>query len=84
MESFLDKNVQPKGWMFWDGVPINKLFYAEFKNRGLGANTAHRVNWSGFHLIHKKLARTFTVENFINMTDWFPETNIPFRIGLHS
>ena len=79
MESFLDDNVQLKGWMFWQRVPVNKLFYAEFNNRGRGANTKHRVHWSGFHVIRKKLAKKFTVEKFINGTDWLPKTGVPFK-----
>ena len=82
MESFLDDNVQPQGWELWEGVPINNLFYAEFNNRGPGADTTHRVNWPTFHILNKQLARNFTVENFINGSDWLPETHVPFRTGL--
>ncbi|XP_022952993.1 probable pectinesterase/pectinesterase inhibitor 7 [Cucurbita moschata] len=82
MESFLDDNVQPQGWISWEGVPINNLFYAEFNNRGPGANTTHRVNWPTFHVLDKLLAKNFTVENFINGSDWLPETHVPFRTGL--
>ncbi|XP_022952744.1 pectinesterase 2-like [Cucurbita moschata] len=82
MESFLDDNVQPEGWVLWEGVPINNLFYAEFNNRGPGADTTHRVNWTSFHVLDKQLAKNFTVENFINGSDWLPETHVPFRTGL--
>ncbi|XP_022952380.1 probable pectinesterase/pectinesterase inhibitor 41 isoform X3 [Cucurbita moschata] len=84
MESFLDDNVQPQGWMLWPGVPVNNLFYAEYNNRGPGANTTHRVNWPGFHVIDRQLAKSFTVENFINGTYWLPETNVPYTSGLYS
>ena len=82
MESFLDDNVRPEGWVLWEGVPINNLFYAEFNNRGPGADTTHRVNWSTFHVLDKQLAKNFTVKFFINGSDWLPETHVPFRTGL--
>lgn len=84
MESFLDDVVDPKGWMIWEGVPVNNLFYAEFNNRGPGADVANRVNWPGFHVIDKKSAKKFTIEYFINGTYWLPETGVPFRLGLLS
>ena len=83
MESFLDNNVQPEGWRFWQGVPVNHLFYAEFNNRGPGANTKHRVNWPGFHVINKQLAKKFTLEKFINGTRWLPRTHVPYRFGFY-
>ena len=83
MESFLDDNVQPAGWELWKGVPINNLFYVEFNNRGPGADTTHRVNWPTFYVLNKQLAKNFTVENFINGSDWLPETHVPFRTGLN-
>ena len=52
MESILDHNVVVHGLILWSRVPINNLFYAEFNNRGPGADTAHRVNWPGFHVIN--------------------------------
>ncbi|XP_038889244.1 probable pectinesterase/pectinesterase inhibitor 39 [Benincasa hispida] len=83
IESFLDDVVQPKGWLEWPGVPTNLLFYAEYNNRGAGANTSQRVNWPGFHVLHNaKDVASFTVETFINGTQWLPETSIPFRAGV--
>ena len=82
MESFLDNNVQLEGWRFWQGVPVNHLFYAEFNNRGPGANTKHRVNWPGFHVINKQLTKKFTVDSF-NGTHWLPRTGVPYRLGLY-
>ncbi|XP_022150332.1 probable pectinesterase/pectinesterase inhibitor 39 [Momordica charantia] len=83
MESFLDRVVQPKGWLEWPGRPVNLLFYAEYNNRGPGADTSQRVDWPGYHVLHNAMEVTkFTVENFINGTKWLPETGIPFRAGL--
>ena len=82
-QSFLDDNVQLQGWILWSGVSINNLFYAEFNNCGSGADTTHRVNWPNFHVIERKLAKIFTVENFINGTDWLLETGVSFKIGFY-
>ena len=57
IELFLDDNVVAQGWILWPGVPVNNLFYAEYNNRGPGADTTHRVNWPGFHVIDRQLAK---------------------------
>ncbi|XP_022151324.1 pectinesterase 2-like [Momordica charantia] len=83
IESYLDNVVQPKGWLEWPGVPVNLLFYAEYKNSGPGAHTPQRVHWPGYHVLYNaKQVAKFTVENFIDWTKWLPETGIPFRTGL--
>ncbi|XP_022150325.1 probable pectinesterase/pectinesterase inhibitor 44 [Momordica charantia] len=83
IESFLDDVVQPKGWLEWPGTPVNLLFYAEYKNSGTGSETSNRVDWPGFHLFsYAAEVANFTVENFIDGTQWLPETGIPFRTGL--
>uniref|UniRef100_A0A0A0KQN0 Pectinesterase catalytic domain-containing protein n=1 Tax=Cucumis sativus TaxID=3659 RepID=A0A0A0KQN0_CUCSA len=82
IDSFLDNVVQPKGWLEWPGVPENLLYYAEYNNSGGGANTSQRVNWPGYHALNNaKEVATFTVETFINGTQWLPQTGIPFRAG---
>lgn len=85
VESFLDNVVQPEGWLAWSkmSTSVNLLFYAEYKNRGAGADTSKRVNWPGYHVLHDETeVENFTVENFIDGTKWLPETGIPFRTGL--
>ncbi|KAL0535344.1 hypothetical protein IC582_029673 [Cucumis melo] len=82
MESFLDDVVAPEGWMEWKGVPVNNLFYGEFNNYGPRADVSKRVKWTGYHILNKKSALRFTVDNFINGSKWLPETGIPFRHGL--
>lgn len=84
MESFLDDVVASEGWVEWIGVPVNNLFYGEFNNCGPGADVSKRVNWTSYHLLDKESALRFTVDNFVNGSEWLPETGIPFRRGLHS
>ncbi|XP_050945484.1 probable pectinesterase/pectinesterase inhibitor 39 [Cucumis melo] len=82
IDSFLDSVVQPKGWLEWPGVPENVLYYAEYNNSGGGANTSQRVNWPGYHVLdNAREVATFSVEMFINGTQWLPQTGIPFRAG---
>lgn len=84
MQSFLDTVVNPKGWLEWSlGSPLNLLFYAEFNNRGPGADISKRIKWQGYHLINNQLEATkYTVKDFIDGTTWLPETNVPFRPSL--
>ena len=43
MQSFLDDNINPHGWLNWTGHKLDQPYYAEFDNRGPGANTNARV-----------------------------------------
>ena len=41
MRSNISHVLSPAGWLEWDGSPQNlvTLYYAEYRNYGLGANT---------------------------------------------
>ncbi|CAL5338040.1 unnamed protein product [Camellia sinensis] len=84
MESTLGDFIQPAGWMPWAGnFALNTLYYAEYANRGPGANTAKRVNWKGFKVItNKNEAMQFTVAPFIQGQQWLPATGSPFFVGM--
>ena len=85
MESFLDSVVNPAGWSEWfNSSSLKLLFYAEYGNRGPGANLSERVKWPGFHAIeNQKEATRFSVRQFINGTTWLPvETGVPYRPDL--
>ncbi|KAG6584281.1 putative pectinesterase/pectinesterase inhibitor 39, partial [Cucurbita argyrosperma subsp. sororia] len=84
MESFLDSVVNPAGWSEWsNSSSLKLLFYAEYGNRGPGANLSGRVKWPGFHAIeNRKEATRFSVRQFINGTTWLPETGVPYRPDL--
>ncbi|XP_057965519.1 pectinesterase 2-like [Malania oleifera] len=84
LESFLDKLVNPAGWLEWDGSSsLSHLYYAEYRNKGPRSITTHRVKWQGFHILTSPIeADPFTVENFISGKTWLPSTNIDFNPGL--
>ncbi|XP_073027937.1 pectinesterase-like [Primulina eburnea] len=77
MQSFLHKLIDPRGWLEWKGVSLDKVYNAEYSNRGPGASTRQRVNWS--HVINSRAeAAKFTVRNFIDGENWIKSTGIPF------
>ncbi|XVF72823.1 hypothetical protein PTKIN_Ptkin12aG0151500 [Pterospermum kingtungense] len=81
MESILGDFIQPEGWMPWQGEKFeDTVYYAEYNNRGPGANLARRVNWKGYHKIDKKTAMGFTLQSvlFLGGDNWLAPTGIPF------
>ncbi|KAG8483162.1 hypothetical protein CXB51_022141 [Gossypium anomalum] len=73
-KDFIDENtdtsalgdfIRPRGWMHFEGpVKVNfeeTLYYAEYNNRGLGANFNARVNWKGYYKIDRSIAMKFTI-----------------------
>ncbi|KAL5996240.1 hypothetical protein ACLOJK_026314 [Asimina triloba] len=84
MQSFLDDLIDPKGWLEWNGTfALDTLFYAEYQNRGPGANTDNRVKWPGYKLLNSSVdAQPFTVRNFIQGDLWLPSTGVPFHLDL--
>lgn len=84
MESTLADFIQPAGWMPWAGnFALDTLYYAEYANRGPGANTARRVKWKGFHVItNRNQALQFTAAPFIQANLWLRATGVPYLLGL--
>ncbi|XP_057493270.1 pectinesterase 2-like [Actinidia eriantha] len=81
MESYLDDIVAPEGWMPFGNN--TKMFYAEYNNRGPGANTSKRVKWPGYKVFTSATeAIPFTVSKWIDGDTWIPETGIPYNGGL--
>ncbi|KAK2975585.1 hypothetical protein RJ640_014072 [Escallonia rubra] len=77
IQSFLDDIIDRKGWINWKGKKLGSPYYAEFKNRGPGANTDGRVQWARV-INSTEEAVAFTVRNFIHGEAWIPSTGIPF------
>ncbi|KAM7279020.1 hypothetical protein ACFE04_006154 [Oxalis oulophora] len=83
MESTLGDFIQPAGWYPWNGNQgLDTLYYAEYGNRGPGANTAQRVKWKGFHVIGKAEAQAWTVDPFIQGRAWIQASGAKFLAGL--
>jgi len=84
METTLGDFIQPAGWMPWAGdFALNTLFYAEYGNRGPGANTHSRVTWKGYRIIKtRNEALQYTVNSFIQGNLWLKQINIPYLPSL--
>ncbi|XP_074563160.1 putative pectinesterase/pectinesterase inhibitor 13 [Curcuma longa] len=85
MESQIDGFIDKKGYLPWDGTfALNTLYYAEYNNKGPGADTAGRVKWPGVHILKRNEALKYTVENFIQGSAWIPASGSPLHLGLNS
>eukprot|EP00249_Psilotum_nudum_P025412 c29838_g1_i1 orf=314-2128(+) len=85
LRSYLDSVVNPAGWLSWNSShPYeDTLYYGEFQNKGPGAATSGRVNWTGIHLdMSSEDADQFSVEDFILGTSWLPQANVNFDVSL--
>lgn len=84
LKTDLDGIIHPEGWIEWDGnFALSTLYYAEYLNAGLGAATANRVKWPGFHVLNNpQQAAPFTVTGFIQGDSWIPATGVPFWLGI--
>ncbi|KAI6694627.1 hypothetical protein NL676_022337 [Syzygium grande] len=84
MQSYIDDPIDPAGWLEYNGmVGLNMLYYGEYQNRGPGSNTSGRVKWAGYHVIsNSTVARQFTVDSFIQGSQWLNNTGFPYYPGL--
>nr|XP_009764006.1 PREDICTED: pectinesterase 2-like [Nicotiana sylvestris] len=57
----------------FQGEPLVRPFYMQFKNRGPGANTTGRVKWARV-TSDPNVASSFSVRNFIHGDKWIPST----------
>nr|GMD13385.1 pectinesterase-like [Ipomoea batatas] len=76
MSSFIDGFIAPEGWSPWQGdFALNTLWYAEYGNRGPGANTASRVKWGGYKKnISPEIAKQFSPSVFLEGDAWIKRT----------
>merc|ERR1712137_1484728 len=89
MESDIGDFIHKDGYMPWNGdFALKTLFYAEYNNKGPGADTSARVQWPGFKVISNRTeAAGFTPEVFIQGRDWIKRTGgaapVPVHLGLY-
>ncbi|KAE8723227.1 cation transport regulator-like protein 2-like [Hibiscus syriacus] len=86
MESTLGDLIRPEGWTPWAGSAFeDTLYYAEYNNRGPGANLVRRVNWKGYHKIDRNTAMTFAPQPFLlSRENWLPATGIPYIANMRN
>ncbi|KAK3007050.1 hypothetical protein RJ639_017069 [Escallonia herrerae] len=83
MESEIDDLIHPEGWLPWNGdFALKTLYYAEYNNKGTGANLKARVKWPGYKVIKKEEAMKYTVDPFIQGDSWLKAADIPVHFGL--
>ncbi|CAN4095984.1 unnamed protein product [Withania somnifera] len=84
MQSFIDGFIDPEGWSAWAGnFALDTLYYAEYQNRGVGANSNNRVNWKGYQKnIGQQVAAGFTPGVFIMADQWVKLSGVPYEAGL--
>ncbi|XP_062192922.1 pectinesterase-like [Phragmites australis] len=84
MESEIPGFIDKAGYLPWNGdFGLKTLWYAEYANRGPGADTAGRVNWPGYKkVISKEEATKFTVQSFLHAEPWIKPTGTPVKYGL--
>ncbi|KAL6896610.1 hypothetical protein ACP4OV_007182 [Aristida adscensionis] len=84
MQTKMESLVHPRGWLEWNGsFALDTLYYAEFMNRGDGANTSARVAWPGYHVLtNASDAANFTVLNFVQGDLWLNSSSFPYTLGL--
>ena len=84
MQSFIDQIIAPEGWAPWTGTfGQQTCYYAEFNNKGPGANTAQRAKWKGVKRnINPKDAERFTPGMYIQGDGWIPQTGVPYDSGM--
>lgn len=68
----LPSDLNPAGWNNWNNPANEKtVWYAEFDNKGPGANLLHRVPWS--HQLTSEQANQFLPQTFLRGSDnWDP------------
>ncbi|GMI78661.1 hypothetical protein like AT3G05610 [Hibiscus trionum] len=83
MQSQLDDIIAPEGWCPWNGnFALDTLWYAEFNNRGPGADQTNRVKWKGIQKITATQAQQFTAGVFLVGGDWIPNSGVPYTAGM--
>ncbi|XP_068659388.1 pectinesterase 1 [Aristolochia californica] len=85
MQSTIDSVVDHSGWLSWmeNTLPPDTINYAEYSNQGPGSGVESRVKWAGYKpAISKEEARKFTVDPFIQGSDWLPNYGVVYGATL--
>ncbi|CAL9777541.1 unnamed protein product [Musa acuminata subsp. burmannicoides] len=83
MESEIGDFIEPEGYTPWEGsFALDTLSYAEYNNKGPGADTSKRVHWAGFKVISQEEASAYTAAPFIQGDDWISKMGAPVSLGL--
>ncbi|XP_022884988.1 pectinesterase 1-like isoform X2 [Olea europaea var. sylvestris] len=82
METEIGGFLRPQGWISWvsNVDPPSSIFYAEYRNTGLGSSVADRVKWAGFKpTLTPAEASKYSVQSLIDGASWLPDANVVFE-----
>ncbi|BFG15054.1 hypothetical protein CerSpe_013280 [Prunus speciosa] len=83
MQSQIDDVITPEGWMDWTGASNhNTCWFAEFGNRGVGAELSKRVTWRGMKKLTPEHAADFTAGKFVFGDRWILPSGVPYVAGM--
>ena len=85
MQSEIGSFLNPLGWISWvtNVDPPSTIFYAEYQNTGPGSSVDKRVKWAGYKpTLAVDDATKFTVESFIQGSEWLPDTEVKYDESL--
>ncbi|XP_027164771.1 pectinesterase-like [Coffea eugenioides] len=83
MQTSIDGFIAPEGWSPWMGnFGIDTCYYAEYNNRGPGADTSKRVQWKGIKKITPQIAQSFTPGAYIQGNAWITASGVPYAPGM--
>ncbi|KAI7724427.1 hypothetical protein M8C21_017270 [Ambrosia artemisiifolia] len=83
MQSFININIVPEGWLSWAGTfGLDTCYFGEFDNNGPGANTGRRVRWNGIKKISPQKAYGYTPGRYIQGDLWIKATGVPYDSGM--
>lgn len=85
LQSELQGLIDPKGWLPWNASNpfTDTVYYGEYANRGGGADTSQRVNWTGVHPnMSQADASLFTVTSFIAGETWLDALQVTYQDSL--
>lgn len=85
MQSEIGSFLNPLGWISWvtNVDPPSTIFYAEYQNTGPGSTVDKRVKWAGYKpTLTVDDATKFTVESFIQGSEWLPDTDVKYDESL--
>lgn len=86
METEIPGFINPVGYMPWGDTAVGQdtCYYAEYNNRGPGANTDKRANWKGVKkALTKQEASQFTASPFlVDVSTWAKDKGVPVPVRL--
>ncbi|XP_065863385.1 putative pectinesterase/pectinesterase inhibitor 28 [Euphorbia lathyris] len=83
MHTNIENVINAKRWSPWMGTyGTETCFYAEYENKGLGADTSKSVTWKGVKKITAQEAAGFSAGKFIDGDSWITSSGVPYSSGI--